>query len=104
MPEPNIGSVLAEVPIKIWDGEWNASRPYLQSRVSAFSSWLDATIEGIDGTGVGWVSASPTDPCHNLIWNAYEAFGYGFSNSVQLRTRSKDISLGGSGANLYLIW
>lgn len=95
LPTPSSGGNLANVRVRIWDAEGNASLPLLQFSPNT-TNWFDVTnILTVDGAAYSLatrVSALPGGSEHTLVWNAGAAFPSGVTN-IFLRTRAKDISL-----------
>ena len=95
LPDPNSGGSLADVDIRIWDAEGNASLPTLQFLSPGSTVWSNATVVSVDGSIYGSVSALPTGVTHRLIWHAANDLGAGFTNAVHLRAQAKDVTLEG---------
>ena len=95
LPSPVSGGNSANVRIRIWDAEGNASLPLLQFSPNT-TNWFDVTnILTVDGAAYSLairVPALPGGSEHTLVWNAGAVFPSGITN-IFLRTRAKDISL-----------
>lgn len=94
-PSPNAVASLAQVLLRLWDNEGNASLPMLEFQSPGGTVWSNATVLSIDGQMVGRVTALPTGSDHVLLWNAGRDLGAGFTNTVLLRARASDVTLTG---------
>ncbi|GDY23243.1 hypothetical protein LBMAG56_45900 [Verrucomicrobiota bacterium] len=90
----------ASIQLKLWDAEGNNVLPALEFFTPATLTWSNATMISLDGldyatlatnSSSAWVAANPTGVVHTLVWNAAADLGAGFTNSVLLRARSRDV-------------
>ena len=95
MSAPDRGGGIAEVEVRIWDAEGNASLPMLQYFLPSGTAWLNATLVGVGAAAYGSVPVLPTGATHRLVWNAAVDLGGSFTNQVRLRARAKDVTLPG---------
>lgn len=89
---------MAQVNIKIWDAEGNQAFPELQYQVPGQPTWSNAAVTSLDGMGYAFammVSAQPSGTVHQLAWNALTDLGQGYSNTVRVRARSRDLTMQG---------
>ena len=95
MPNPANGGNMANVTVRIWDAEGNASLPLLQFSPDT-TNWFDVTniltVGGVTYSLATRVPALPGGSSHTLVWNAGAIFPPGVTN-IFLRTRAKDITL-----------
>jgi len=94
-PSTNAAGSLAQVSVRLWDNEGNASLPTLEFQAPGSTIWSNATILSVDGQTVARVTALPTGSDHILLWNAGRDLGAGFTNTVLLRARASDVTLTG---------
>ena len=97
MPDPRSGAGLSVVKVKVWDAEGNQSTPCLQVSYPGTNNWTDATVLKLDGMNYSYtmtVAAMPTGCVHSLLWNSGADLGPGFSGTVYLRSRSRDMDTG----------
>lgn len=94
LPAPNWGRDIAGVDIRIWDAEGGPATPELVFQRTSESAWSNATI-AVSGAINGSVTTSPIGLTNQVCWDAARDLGPGFTNTVQLRARARDISLTG---------
>ncbi len=95
LPAPAAGGTIADVHVRLWDSEGDASLPYLQFSPDT-TNWFDVTnITQMDSQA--WnvntrLSAPPGGAEHSLFWNTTGLFTTGITN-IFLRTRARDVTL-----------
>ena len=94
-PSTNQNGSLAQVTVRLFDNEGNASLPILQFQATGSTIWSNATVLSVDGQTVGRVTALPTGSDHVLLWSAGRDLGASFTNTVLLRARASDVTLTG---------
>ena len=93
LPAASTLGALPTLNVKLWDGEGNAAKVFVQYFDNATQQWKSASLTTLDGSGYDastTVSALPTGTNHTLVWNAYLDLGSTFNGSVLLRTRGDD--------------
>ncbi len=94
---PALGNGLATNQVTVWDDEGNASLIEMQFRLVGSTAWETImAMVGVDGTSYGAVSTHPTGTTHQVVWNAAQVFGAGYTNDLKLRARATDVTLTGN--------
>ena len=94
-PSANPLGSFAEVSVRLWDAEGNASQPQLQWSYPNGETWSDATATKVDGSPLTKLAAPPTGEDHVLLWNAVADLGAGKTTNILLRARATDMTLVG---------
>jgi YD repeat-containing protein len=98
LPDPGMGYGVSEVAIRVWDAEGNVVLPFLQYQNPETQIWMDATILSINGQSYSQdtrLTALPTGSDHMFRWYSGQDLGTDYTGTVNLRTRSVDVSLWG---------
>lgn len=99
LPSPNFGVGIAQVDVKIWDAEGNRAFPELQYQLQGSTNWIAASVSTVNGMAYGMalaVDAHPTGRVHVLRWDSVADLGMGFTNTLRLRSRSRDQTMTGA--------
>ena len=95
LPAASTLGALPTLNVKLWDGEGNSAKVFVQYFDPVTQQWKDATVTKLDGSlysGTVGVSAAPAGASHTLVWNAYADLGYSFSGNATLRVRADDVA------------
>lgn len=98
LPGTNALGSVAEIGIRLWDAEGNASTPFLQFQGAGDTNWQNATLIKVDrqlyADGLR-VAALPEGTNHTITWNVAAVFGQNTTTNVLLRARAADLTLMG---------
>jgi YD repeat-containing protein len=98
LPGTNALGSVAEISVRLWDAEGNASTPSLQFQLPGGTNWTNATLTKVDRqpyTDGLRVAALPEGTDHTLTWNVAAALGSNVTTNVLLRARAADMTLTG---------